>query len=208
MRQNGGIHLVRYVAAQLMFPDMSDEEIKARTKNLTSKKREIRHAEYNRIFDQLINLDLTRLEHLDTDEKLIANTDLVLKCGELGMEVWNMFDVALQDQMEIPTERREEIWKRYKYLISLSNLLKARLNIVENECYGELTGEEEPQSVDQAYQMMNECTKEGKKKMVAWLALVMTTINERMESPIDLNGPLNEQYATYQPPAMKDSLKK
>lgn len=204
-RNSGGESMVRYLQAMLLIPGMSDEKIAQRAQNLSGEDEKTRHAEYDRIFDDLLKMDLSPFEKLDTDEKLVDKTEMILQCGEVGMEVWAVLKTALADHMEIPMERREEIWKRYNYLIMLTNLLKGRLDLIARDGYGEFTQEEEPKSPEQASEMLEQKDIGDLRK--AWLIYSMAPIQERNICPVDLNGSLNLQYETYQPPKMDENGK-
>ena len=207
----GGMQLQRYVKVFVDIPGMTDEQIQQRTRRLASKDAKERYAEYDQIFDEMLSLDLSRFQHLDSEEGLLRNAKELLRYGNMWMQIGALLNHALSDGMEIPLERRKLIWKRYSFLISLSDLCKKRIDLMATEGYGEFLPDELPKTVEEASKKYDELKKELKREdpRLRFLTDIMPVLmKEQEENKIDLSRPLEEQWDAYvAPPIMQQYLR-
>lgn len=203
----GGREIARYVKVFVDAPGMTDEQIQQRARRLASKDAKERYAEYDRIFDEMLNLDLSRFQHLDSEEGLLRNAKELLRYGNMWMQISSLLSHALSDGMEIPLERRKLIWNRYSFLISLSDLCKKRIDLMATEGYGEFLPDELPKTVEEASKMIDKL-KTGDLRIVFLSNLMPVLMKEQEENKIDLSRPLEEQWAAYvAPPIMQQYLR-
>ena len=187
----GDAGLQRYVKAFVLDPSLTDEQVIERAKNLTSKDKEVRYAEYNRIFDDMLNLDLSQFNNLDTDEGLLSQGKKLSMYGNIWMEINNLLSEAINDGMEIPQERQQAIWNRYEFLIGLSNTLMKRIHTINTQGYAEITKEEEPKSILEVMEQMQK----GKKD--TYITGMLSLHQAYMENSFDLSKPLEPQWKNF-----------
>lgn len=197
----------RVVKCHIEYTGMTDEQIRMRVRNLASPNPEERYQEYDRIFDQVLNIDLSQFHDLDSDEGLLRQAEQLMVDGNPYIQIWGLVKHALSDGMQIPLERKQQLWKRYSFLISLTTLVKARLNCIASEGYGDLLPEEEPKDY-QAVQAEIEASakeKSARGNFMVKLAVVLQEKNKDNDknpdnrSGIDLTKPLDKQYETFIP---------
>lgn len=211
----GGREIERFPKAFMQTPGMTDEQIQQRARRLASKDMKERYAEYDKIFDEILSLDLSRFQHLDSEEGLLRNAKELLMYGNMWMQIDSLMSYALSRGMEIPVERRRLIWKRYHFLSSLTNLCKKRIELMATEGYGEYLPDELPKTVEEASEMYDKLKLDTMHPRKRFLTDIMPVLMEGQQgtekqqgTKIDLSRPLEEQWNAYEaPPIMQKYLR-
>lgn len=135
---------------QVVTPDHTEEEIKQHYKNMTSDDLKVRFKEYDRVFDYMLNIDLSRFKWATDDELLSAQAAENMHLLSGFIQVKPVMESALKEGMEIPRERQQAILKRYDFFCDINRIYGGRLNMMANPEYGEHLDEEEPKNYDEA----------------------------------------------------------
>lgn len=137
----------------VVTPDHTEEEIKQHYRNMASDDLNVRFKEYDRVFNYMLTIDLSRFK-LATDDELLGDQAAEnLRLLVSFFETKGLMDMALSEGMKIPKERQQEIWTRYSFFTDIHGIYTQRLNAIANSEYGEMLDEEEPKDFEEAYEL-------------------------------------------------------
>ena len=149
----------------MIEPEMTDEQMRQRFENFASDDPQVRHAEYEKVFERMMNQDLSQFR-IATDEDFLyhAAENLRLLDGFIQMKLF--MERALKDKMEISTERREEILKKYRFFCMLSRWYEGHLSTMAETEYGETLPEELPKELPESEEEQDKVISVRKKEFL------------------------------------------
>ena len=128
----------------LMSPGMTEEERIARFEAYGSDDPNMRFAEYDKVFDELLNMDLSRFK-IATDEEILENAGENLIILQQYHDLQAYLDHVLKDGMKIPDERLKAIRKLHHFMEDLYDFYWGRVNLLANTEYELLSEDENPE---------------------------------------------------------------
>lgn len=185
-----------------MNEEMPRERRLQRFRNFSSQDPEVRFREYDAVFDELLNEDISKYQ-IATDEQILEsaakNKYHVMYTNNAYIQVWEMVKTAMRDEgMKIPQERLEAIWKSYCFFMDVANLYRTRMKIMCGPFYGDVLPDEEPDTEEKVMK----CTEKDPSEAAYYQNFTLWAGSLERLNMTSRTEPLTDVFARYKPGPM------
>lgn len=183
------------------------EEQKQRLLNFASTDKNVRFAEYQASIDRMMTCDLSRFK-IGTDAQLLENVEENMDLLNSFAQISELTILAIGQGMEIPKERREEIWKRYSFFIDLKGFYESQLKLMSMDGYAQHTAAEEPKTLEETEKVLKKAEASVQRDQISYYATMMTKYVNVADggSLLDRTKTVQELWDSYEPPKMHEKL--